>query len=546
MDKNARSENDSTATTRFTRRTLLGAAAVAPFWAQSVRAADLQPQAMEHHAIRLQEDSRKRQALKIRTDAAFRHYQRPSFPTKHNQDEDRFPSRIGSFCKGLPHDSNGRVDKKAYDAMLRALRSGEEANFESIPMGGTARLVSPLAAWTFQFEGADSHALRIPPCPSVVSSEHAAEAVELYWAALTRDIPFARYEGDTTIARAAHDLRRFERFRHTSITNIFRGESQGDAIGPYISQFLWQPVPFGAMTLSQRYRTTTEGDDHLVHYEDWLSVQNGQPASTRNSFDASPRHLRNGRDLGEYVQRDFTCQAFLNAGLILLGWGASALDPSNPYRRYGKQAGFASYGASDMLAIVAKVADYAIKAAWFQKWLVHRRVRPEEYGGLIHSHLTNRSRHPLHPHLVNSPALQESYSRYGSYLLPMAYPGGCPLHPAYPSGHAAIAGACVTVLKALFDEDFLVPDAVEATEDGVSLAPYSLQPLTLGHELNKLASNISIARDTAGVHWRSDASEGMRLGEAVAISLLEDLKHSYREYAQGFSLTKFNGKRIVI
>ncbi len=36
-------------------------------------------------------------------------------------------------------------------------------------------------------------------------------------------------------------------------------------------------------------------------------------------------------------------------------------------------------------------------------------------------------------------------------LLPMAFPEGSPMHPAYGAGHATVAGACVTILKAFFD-----------------------------------------------------------------------------------------------
>jgi hypothetical protein len=35
-----------------------------------------------------------------------------------------------------------------------------------------------------------------------------------------------------------------------------------------------------------------------------------------------------------------------------------------------------------------------------------------------------------------------------SYLLPLAFPEGSPTHPAYGAGHATVAGACVTILKA--------------------------------------------------------------------------------------------------
>ena len=36
-------------------------------------------------------------------------------------------------------------------------------------------------------------------------------------------------------------------------------------------------------------------------------------------------------------------------------------------------------------------------------------------------------------------------------LLPVAFQEGSPMHPAYGAGHATVAGACVTILKAFFD-----------------------------------------------------------------------------------------------
>ena len=55
-----------------------------------------------------------------------------------------------------------------------------------------------------------------------------------------------------------------------------------------------------------------------------------------------------------------------------------------------------------------------------------------------------------------------------------------------------------------------------------------------------------MGRVLAGVHWRSDAEEGLKLGEAVAISLLRDLTATYPEDFRGFSLTTFDGTRITI
>ena len=85
-----------------------------------------------------------------------------------------------------------------------------------------------------------------------------------------------------------------------------------------------------------------------------------------------------------------------------------------------------------------------------------------------------------------------------------------------------------------------------ASPDGLSLLPYSGPPLTVGGELNKLASNISIGRNGAGVHWRSDGVEGMKLGEAVATSLLRDRANNYNEPFAGYSLTRFDGTTITV
>lgn len=76
--------------------------------------------------------------------------------------------------------------------------------------------------------------------------------------------------------------------------------------------------------------------------------------------------------------------------------------------------------------------------------------------------------------------------------------------------------------------------------------PYSVsETLTLGGELNKIASNVANGRNIAGVHWRSDATESLLLGEALAISILKDQKACYNEVFNGFSLTKFDGTTVT-
>jgi membrane-associated phospholipid phosphatase len=283
----------------------------------------------------------------------------------------------------------------------------------------------------------------------------------------------------------------------------------------------------------------------MTTYSGWLNCQNGMAPAAQQLWDLSPRYLRDGRDLAECVHKDFTYQVFLNTALILLSFGSSALDDANPYKSIVNQSGFATFGAPHILDAVAHVANCALKAVWFPKWLLHRRLRPEQMAGRVHNHRIREAEYPIHPKLLEAHALSEVFDRTGSYLLPMAYPEGCPTHPSYPAGHAAIAGACTTILKAFFKESYQVPTPVIASEDGLSLAPYG-GTLTVGDELNKLAANISLSRDTAGVHYRSDGIEGIKLGEALAISTLRDYRSTFNENFAGFSLTKFDGTSIIV
>ena len=74
---------------------------------------------------------------------------------------------------------------------------------------------------------------------------------------------------------------------------------------------------------------------------------------------------------------------------------------------------------------------------------------------------------------MNSHALKSSHSRYGTYLLCQAFPEGSPTHPAYPTGHGTVAGACITVLKFFFDCDqpfaSLSAPVLRPYPDGLSL-----------------------------------------------------------------------------
>jgi hypothetical protein len=498
---------------------------------------------------------RQRQAYRLRVTAAQRERERPlaSHPT--NGDEERYPNKIASYSKGLPHNRLGEVDPAAYASLLRAVTTGAPADFENIVTASAqpsffGKLTNPQAGLAFEMLGTDSHALTQPPPPAFSSAEEAAEMAENYWMALTRDVPFAEYDSHPLTNLAATDLSRFSDFRgpkrggRVATSTLFRGLTPGDLVGPYISQFLWLDTPFGAERVERRMRTSAPGVDFMTGYDDWLAVQNGGVAG-ENQYDPLPRYIRNGRDLGEWVHVDVLFQAYFNALLILLKLGAP-VDAGNPYKTSRTQIGFGTLGEPYIASVLCTVAKPALKAVWYQKWFVHRRLRPEAFAGRIHNHVACAANYPIHQEILNSQALAEVFRQHGAYLLPMAFPEGSPTHPAYGAGHATVAGACVTILKAFFDESFVLPQPVEASADGLALAPYTGPPLTVGGELNKLASNIALGRNIAGVHWRSDATASLRLGEEVALRFLREEHKVFSEKFEGLSLTRFDGASIVV
>lgn len=491
-------------------------------------------------------DSRLASALDIRTEAALLQSRRSIASVVTNGDEDALPGRIGSFAKGLPQNRYGEVLPSAYDALLVALKSGQPNAFERLPRSGGRKLSNPQSAFAYHLEGGDPHTFSIPTAPSLRSEECSFDVSEIYWQSLCRDVPFADYATSSIIQRAAEHL-------GTTPATVFRGPTRGDRTGPYISQFLYKPVPYGSGRIEQRYKVPVAGSDFMTVESEWAQMQLGFLPWRSATDDAALRYIRNGRDLAEYVHYDFTYQAHLGAALILVNSNAKSIlncnqfkSPNNPYRYSTVEDGFCTFGPPEAADWIGRVSTAALKAAYYQKWSVHRRVRPETLGGYIHQTRTGARNYPIHKSLLFSKSVDEVFKQTGSYFLPQTYPEGCPMHPSYPSGHAAIAGACAVVLKACFDGLMLLPGCVEPSHDGLSLVPCQNFFPTVGDEIDKLAFNIAMGRNWAGIHYRSDSIAGLHLGEEVGISILQDMARTYTEDFRGFTFNRFDGTEVHI
>lgn len=543
-----------------TTASLTAAVTAATTLSKRLPASILQAVLLKDGGSSVDSEQRARISLKIRQDAALRNHtlSRPSIAN--NGDEERYEDGIANYSKGLPHCPNGIVQADAYTSFLAALRTEHPGDLELIPLGGTVRLVNPQAGLTFDLEGMDSHQTEMKPAPSFAGAERAGEAVECYWMALLRDVQFEEYSKDRTL-EACKELSNLRDFRGPKVSGrvtpktLFRGLTSGDLAGPYISQFLLHSLDYGALLIHQRIKTylsqSNRGTDYLTDTETWLAAQNGQGPFEIARFDPTPRYIRNGRDLAAYVHGDQAFQAFFNATLFFAN-SRLPLNSGNPYRSSKTQIGFATFGLPHIQGLLGAVSGCALRAVWYQKWFVHRTLRPEEFGGRLHFLLTGKEKYPIHPDALNSTAVAQVHAGNGTCFLPQAFPEGCPQHPSYGQGHAAVAGACATLLKAFLDERLPMDHftrVVQPATDGLSLTPYDepdVEQITIGSELNKLASNIALGRNFAGIHWRSDYAEGLTLGEEVAMAFLRDQRQTFTEDGRGLSFTKFDATPVTI
>jgi hypothetical protein len=476
-----------------------------------------------------------------------------------NGDEALYADKSGTYTKGILQDGIGIVNQAAYASFKAALASGNPHDFDQIVTGGPRTQNGPQGGLAFYLDCLDSSQLIVPPAPALSSEEYAAELIELYWASLLRDVPFGNYGTNQIAANAASELTSLASYAGPRTTNgqvttdlLFRGTFVGENLGPYISQFLVQDADFGALPIVQKYRTNSAHVDFMLDPTEFLNVENGI-ATGKSLTPQMPVYLYNGRGLAAYTHEDVLYEAYFIAYLVMSKLGVK-LNSGNPYAGSKTQNGFATMGGPDIASTLAAVAGAAIRAVWYQKWWVHLRHRPESGGGIVHLLKTGKGA-TIQGHVsdtvLKSKALAASYAaNNNSYFLSQAFPEGSPTHPAYPTGHGAVAGACITVLKFFFDGDYKLPSPRVSLDGTTTPPPLYTGPdagnLTVNGELHKLASNISFGHGVhAGIHWRSDTKTSIELGEAVALSYLRDHARTYNE-SFSISITKVDGSTVTI
>ena len=474
----------------------------------------------------------------------------------------------GLYGKGLLQQTNGSCLPEEVDQyqLLVAMEAGDQDALNQISLGGARRLVNTQAAFARELVGGIPYGFTMPPCPTVDSAEAAAEMTEVYEMCLAADITFMDLNGssaNTDADRAVANLNAFGADCKApkdggAVTRklLFRGTAEGCNFGPYVSQFLMHDFSLGVNPIVQKY--LFENGTYGITEADYLEIQKGNiPVPQAPS--GTPYRPYTPRGLGSLVHVDFVYQFFYYAAQIILDAG---IPRHGAYVDiFPDEAFVTNAGVVHIATAVADVCKNAMTAAWCQKWRNHLRLRPEEMAarvvkqgdgvisGVVSSDMYAKGGTTIAAvEAYNAPLGGESKA-----WLPLQYCEGSPTHPAYPSGHAVVAGACATVLKQIFADqqwsqmgDFA---PIYESPDGDQLVAYGggdTAAMTVHTELNKLAANCAHGRALAGVHYRADGDEGLILGEKVGIQYYADYLARQTEPYGPISFTKFDGTTYTI
>jgi len=420
--------------------------------------------------------------------------------------------------------SKGHVPETLTAALL-APAEQRDAAFRAIALRGRSRLASPrLGVLPWPVVG-------LTPFPADDSAQTAAELVELA-TLLTRvaDTPVRNIR--TTLQSLGNPLDGLGEtlLGPTRPASVFRPEEQ-DNPDPYISQLLLLPVPMGAMKAEQLY--TLRSGAYGTTPETRAAMLRGSPTETQRYGPAV--YINTPRALASAMHQDPPYLMGLHAHLILQSLGVR---PSSLFPPLPAEAGFTTYGgAAFTQCLLAEASDRAFHDCWTVKYTPdpqQRRARPEELLA------TPERLHPLW-HERGAPLLSEWNGH-----LPLPIAEGSPLHPSWISGHAATAAAEAVILMACIADSPWPGVPLQASPDGTSLIPTSTTALTIHREIRKFAWNKSFGRVALGVHYRSDITAGLMLGQAAAVELLRQVKaHSIEPWGTT-AFIGFDGKAVTI
>jgi len=519
------------------------------------------------------------------------------FPS--NNDVNTVPYYTAMYRKSFNKGSDNIVNGTAWRTYLQSVTGNVDAATQIAYAGGT----NPGTSSPYQFSLGDrSHYSKynIPHPPKFHSNQLATEMVEMYWAALIRDVAFTNWSTDPLVAQACAEL--------TSFGADFKGPKNAGVVtpatflsvgnvwqlpGPRLSQFVFMnlfPVSSGGLAsqVIQKVRYFVPG---MVSNKIWAlntTDWNQSPAitlhKTGNAAEAGPvrvaaaaaRYCTYPRDYMSYMVGGQAAVINTMASLNTIGGsvGPNQLNPNNngpqPTIPADVPAGDGPFNfAANCFEIMGLASNVRVfSQIWKHTYL---RARPEEIGIEVQRTLGlvtpagiaaaigggfpgafAPSAVYTNPLLLLSQALNLTYAAQSSYFLSTSSQFGCPADPAYPSGHLTSTTMMWTIFKALINHTGTLPcQQPDPATNFTTLASCTLfgGPATVNahDEINKWIANAAMHRMLVAIHYRSDVEESIATVEQVAIDFLKDYALTVRNALptstnlSGFRFKLFNG-----
>ncbi len=535
------------------------------------------------------------------------------------------------MSKTFTHDlSYNIVNNDYYESFINHMIANKNNKIIEIKIDPSSQMkwVDPNMKFVNSVELPPPYTYEFTNYPVVGTRQSFIDLFEVYFMDWLRDLPFSEYNTTnylTQIEEKAinylnqllNNNSQFSPLLPATKLNLFRGKTKGDLQGFYVSQFLlYKPkqnyctafsniipqykanipedelqhefVLYNTPLITSDEYDTLESigrEDYGLKENEFIGIQNGKiknnitiPGNYK-PFITGKRCILTGRDLASVVHADYPSELLTRACEILLTYGAP-LSKNNPYveKILGKGYGpFVNFSGAEVHNLMAEISREALKLVWYFKYH-NMRMRPEEYAGKLHFQKKyNQENIPNVDTLINQiledhKNINKKQTIDDTYLLSTVYPEGCPIHPAYPAGHAIIAAACVALMKCFFDEDYLFKNLnggtmqiletystdyvingaktrINLNNNTTLLRPVDISiwnSITIGNELDKLASNIAFGRNFAGIHYRSDAEESFILGEKLAANFIRTRLREYGDKAIEYSFTNREGNKIYI
>lgn len=390
-------------------------------------------------------------------------YQLDDSITKVNKIYTLDKNKYNLFGKGLENENGILTDESAKNLIRWQKTKNWPVNF-----------LDPLAGWSLTRTGYSTQQLSVGPFYSLCSEYMAKNLAELYSLSLERDLVLDPKNNLFCVPR-----------------NDTTQSSQSSALSKFLSNV-------------EVVKTDT---DYLTDRKSLLFVLGGGKIEI-NSQSVKTKIIT-GRNLAELTHLGFP-DLYSLMGEVKI---KSKL----------KYTPLIDYAEPDIKNLIAQAINNSYSSAWYNKFDIHLKPRPEYFGNLVDL------QYPFNKELINNSILEKISKKQGNFLLSSCYPEGSPMTPAYPSVTAVLTGSIITILKYYFCDDRNEKGGCEETN----------------YELNLLADNLCMSRMWAGVNDRHDLISGLFFGEAIGIRLLkENCKKYYVKIEK--SIKKFNGECVCI